>query len=67
MGQAPQQCRDPECRKLTSVFCPGCRKAEGGKGGAGFYCFLAGKNCRNCLLKHHLKCAHTHAEPDDDE
>ena len=62
-----QECRDPDCRMLTRVFCPACRKAEGGKGGAGFYCFHVGQVPRNCLLKHHCKRMRTRTEADDDE
>ena len=61
-----QRCQDPDCGMHTCVYCPGCRKDEGGKGAAGFYCFVAGKAPRNCLFKHHCKRMRTCAEPDDE-
>ena len=57
-----QCCR--HCGMTTFVFCPGCRQAEGGEGGAGFYCFNAN---RDCLGIHHRKCARTPAPGDASE
>lgn len=47
----------------TFWFCPGCRKGEGGEGGAGHYCL---SKSRNCYAKHHLKLRRTCAENKDD-
>ena len=52
-------CRDPACKAQTFWFCPGCRKQEGGEGGAGHYCLAKG---RNCFAKHHRKLRRTPAD-----
>lgn len=46
----PQRCRC--CGQETHWFCPGCRKLDGGQGGAGYYCL--GKH-RNCFAQNHRK------------
>ena len=51
-----QLCR--ACKTSTFWFCPGCRQAEGGEGGAGFYCLS--KN-RSCYKDNHRKRCRTHA------
>ena len=38
-----QLCR--ACKTSTFWFCPGCRQAEGGEGGAGFYCLSKNRSC----------------------
>ena len=61
-GELARLCRD--CGTLTFWFCPGCRKSEGGEGGAGHYCLA---KMRNCFAKHHRKLRRTCAECEEDE